>query len=118
METIGQKIKRFRNSINLSQAALGKKIGVSQTTVSQYEDGTINIPSNQLPLIASALNVAEASLLDSKAQAPKQTIEQLRLEVIALALRADIDEIDLGHAIGALKRRGAAAINQKKPARG
>ena len=39
METIANRIRRLRKSMELSQETLGKKIGVGKTTISNWETG-------------------------------------------------------------------------------
>lgn len=54
---IGQKIKFFRQQLGLTQAELGKKIGVKNSTISGYEIGT-RIPKRDfLFKVSNALNV-------------------------------------------------------------
>lgn len=50
------KIKLFRERLGISQAALSKKLDVSQSTVAMWETGE-NVPkTNTLPELARALN--------------------------------------------------------------
>ena len=50
---IGSIISRKRKKINVSQAELGAAIGVTKSTVSRYEKGTIDIPISKLPEISN-----------------------------------------------------------------
>ncbi len=63
MDSIGKKIKDLRLKNNLTQAELGKKIGVTYATISKYEKNEISIPSDTLKLISKSLNVSSDYLL-------------------------------------------------------
>lgn len=52
---IGNKIKEYRLKKKLSQADLAKLIGVTNTSVSEYERGKVNIDADTLFQIADAL---------------------------------------------------------------
>jgi transcriptional regulator with XRE-family HTH domain len=54
---IGQKIKALRGARNLSQTALGEKIGVSFQQVQKYENGSNRVGASRLHAIAATLNV-------------------------------------------------------------
>lgn len=47
----GEVIRTKRTRRNLEQRELGEAIGVSDTTISRYENGKIEIPASALPLI-------------------------------------------------------------------
>ena len=61
---IGLRIRKYRESNNMSQKELAKKIGVSNSRVSNWEQG-INRPDvDFLASICKALNVSPSELLD------------------------------------------------------
>lgn len=95
MESLGQRIKRFRKALKLSQAALGDRIGVSQATISQWEDGTINIPSAHLAGVATIFGIREADLMNQNAVVPGETVEQIRLACITAILNASHSELEI-----------------------
>lgn len=62
--TFGEKVKEARRSLNLSQAELAAKTGISERSLYTYEQlGTIPRKSN-IQKIADALNVTVAYLMD------------------------------------------------------
>lgn len=51
--TIGERIKKLRQDMDMSQVELAEKIGVSKQTLFKYENGIItNIPSDKIEAIA------------------------------------------------------------------
>lgn len=56
METLGKRLKEERESKSLTQKALAKKSGCSQTTIADIERGR-NDASAKLPTIASVLGL-------------------------------------------------------------
>lgn len=57
LKFVGEKIKEFRKNNKLNQSDLAKKIGVSNTSISEYERGNVNIDADTLFQLADALNV-------------------------------------------------------------
>ncbi|MEG0380434.1 MAG: helix-turn-helix transcriptional regulator [Kurthia sp.] len=57
LKFVGNKIKEIRKRNNLKQSDLAKKINVSNTSISEYERGNVNIDADTLFQIAAALNV-------------------------------------------------------------
>ena len=55
-------IKKLRLAVNLSQATLAEKLGVTQGALSQWERGESLPTSDKLPEIAEALNCTLADL--------------------------------------------------------
>jgi predicted transcriptional regulator len=54
--TIIKQLIKLRNTYNLSQAQLAKKIGTTQAVISRIENGTVNIGIDFLEKIARAFN--------------------------------------------------------------
>lgn len=54
---IGRKIKEFRSNRKWSQKELGKRIGVSHNTVSDYENGKITLGQDMLFTLADVFEV-------------------------------------------------------------
>lgn len=65
---IGERIKELRKSKKMSQSELGKFIGVSQTTVTAWENGRAEPSSSYVAKLATFFNVSTDYLLgrDSK----------------------------------------------------
>ena len=57
LKFVGNKIKEFRKKKKLNQYDLAKQIGVTNTSVSEYERGNVNIDADTLFKIAEVLNV-------------------------------------------------------------
>ena len=62
--TTGQKIKKLRQSRNLSQKELGIMSGLSEPAIRNYELGNRTPSAQQLEKIASALNVSVYAISD------------------------------------------------------
>jgi transcriptional regulator with XRE-family HTH domain len=62
-ETIGQRIARIRKKRGLTQAQLGKKIGITQNLVSDYETGTVRLFDEMVARFALALKVSTDEIL-------------------------------------------------------
>ena len=58
-------IKDRRIELGMSQRELAEKIGVDQTTVSYWERGVTAPTRRKMPIVADALCVSVAELLDS-----------------------------------------------------
>ena len=51
--TIGERIKKVRNQLGMSQVSFADKIGVSKQTLYKYENNIVtNIPSDKIEIIA------------------------------------------------------------------
>ena len=59
---VGKNIKELRQLASLSQADLAHKIGVSDKTISYWENGHNAISYDSIPLLAQALDVPEYKL--------------------------------------------------------
>lgn len=64
-KTIGDNIKQFRKDKGLSQKELGKKIGVSQQMIAQYESNKREPKLQTLVKIATALDIPIVYLLSN-----------------------------------------------------
>ena len=65
MISLGQRIKRIRESIGLSQQTLAEKLGVSRPSISQIENGERKVCSEELKRLAEIFNLSVDALLDS-----------------------------------------------------
>lgn len=62
--TIGERIKKRRTALGISQVALADKVGISKQSLYKYENGIItNIPSDKIEEIASVLNTTPAYIM-------------------------------------------------------
>lgn len=60
---IGDRIKKLRNNLGLSQIGLAEKIGLSFQQIQKYEKGQTKITVNRLQQISEALNVSIQSFV-------------------------------------------------------
>jgi len=62
---LSQKITELREAAGMNKSELGRKVGVSDVTISYWESGAVkNISSNNLVPLASALGISVSELLD------------------------------------------------------
>jgi len=61
-----QRIKDLREDHDLSQTEVAKKLNVSQSTYSRYENGRLDIPSEILIVLSKLYNVSVDYLLGLK----------------------------------------------------
>lgn len=62
--TIGERIKKRRLELDMSQSELAKRMGIStKSTISQLENGGDNITTDRIRRAAEALNVSESYLM-------------------------------------------------------
>lgn len=66
LAVMGQILKQIRQRRGISQIDLGKRLGMPQRTISNYENAVSRIPSNLLPKFAAVLRVSVAELLGQK----------------------------------------------------
>lgn len=60
---IGDNIRSRRKALKMSIEELSKKVGVSKQTISRYEIGAINIPSDKIEKIAQALGCTPSYIM-------------------------------------------------------
>ncbi|ATJ83498.1 helix-turn-helix domain-containing protein [Halomonas beimenensis] len=71
METLGPRIKQLRLEAKLNKAALARRVGVSDVTISYWESGAIKqIGHERLVALAQALNCPLSALLEGERQRP------------------------------------------------
>ncbi|HBP42758.1 MAG: helix-turn-helix domain-containing protein [Vreelandella alkaliphila] len=71
MESLGSRIKQLRLRAKLNKAALARKVGVSDVTISYWESGAIKqIGHERLVALADALDCSLATLLEGDSAAP------------------------------------------------
>ena len=62
---IGQRIREWRLKRELSQAEVARQAGITQASLSNYENGKRDLPLSTLLGVTAALNVSVGDLLDS-----------------------------------------------------
>jgi len=61
---VGRRIREWRLRRDLSQAEVARRAGITQASLSNYENGKRDLPLSTLIGVASALNVSIGDLLD------------------------------------------------------
>lgn len=61
---VGQRMRLWRLRRELSQAEVAKRVGITQASLSNYENGKRDLPLPTLVGVACALNVSIGDLLD------------------------------------------------------
>ncbi|MFC7368199.1 MULTISPECIES: helix-turn-helix domain-containing protein [Vreelandella] len=75
MESLGSRIKQLRLRAKLNKAALARKVGVSDVTISYWESGAIKqIGHERLVALADALDCSLATLLEGDSAPPLLTL--------------------------------------------
>ncbi|WP_447528128.1 helix-turn-helix domain-containing protein [Vreelandella sp. TE19] len=75
MESLGSRIKQLRQRVKLNKAALARKVGVSDVTISYWESGAIKqIGHERLVALADALDCSLATLLEGDSAPPLLTL--------------------------------------------
>ena len=65
---LGRNIKYFRNKLKISQTMLAQKVGVTQGTVSMWENDVIEPTASYVVKLCNALEVSADTLLDIENQ--------------------------------------------------
>lgn len=78
METIGDRLKKIRKENKLTQKQMAEKLDIHPNTISMYEKGNRNIPSNMVKKISDTFNVSTDYLLrGEKKEEKKQEFSSL-----------------------------------------
>ena len=93
---LGRRISELREARGLgTHKALADLVGVSQSSVSQWESGDTSPKGARRELLAKALGVSEADLFsDEMVPATPLPIERQRLEAIELLLTASPGRVE------------------------
>lgn len=79
---IGQRIRKYRRALNLSQEALAERINISTTHMSHIETGNTKMSLPVLAAIAAALNVSTDSILfDEKRESKNTAVDEIGFEL-------------------------------------
>jgi len=62
IETVSKNLKKLRKDLKLTQEQFAKKIGVTKTSISNYEKGRNVFPVEKLPAVIKALNCPVSDL--------------------------------------------------------
>lgn len=92
---LGERIRRARLELKMKQGALAERLGLTQTVVSNVENGVSTIDVPALPIWAEALNkplmyfyTGEEMSIQQRALTAMSTIPEDKLEVVLQMLEA------------------------------
>lgn len=74
--TFGEKVRTARLALNLSQIELGKKAGITDRSIYNYEQMGKYPAATTLKKLAAALNVTASYLMDEDETNPQKNIDQ------------------------------------------
>ena len=75
MKTIGEKIRECRARLDMTQAELSSKTGLTIRTVSKYETDAVTPRGTNLHKLATALGVSEAYLTNPNIEDPSYGLD-------------------------------------------
>jgi Zn-dependent peptidase ImmA (M78 family)/transcriptional regulator with XRE-family HTH domain len=91
-EEIGRNIRQRREDAGLTQEELGQRIGLTRTSVTNFESGSQRIQIDALYTIAEALNVPASVLLPYGKTGKKLQVEEKLLKGLSQPVRAWVKE--------------------------
>lgn len=83
-DRIGKKIKKIRDSYNLSQERFAKRLGISGKTISAYETGRTNPPLKVLQKIVVTYNTPIVNLNEDLRSELTKKLDVLENEMVSL----------------------------------
>lgn len=86
---VGLKIEQYRIERDLTQEELGEQLGVTNKTISKWENGELEIEKDMLPLIAKIFGVEINDLIDEPIVRPKRK-SSVMIAIISLLLQVFI----------------------------
>lgn len=84
VEEIGIRIKKKRQSLDITLKQVAESIGVQEATVQRYESGTIkNIPYEKIELLSEALKCSPAYLMGWEENANNEETSDIVVEILS-----------------------------------
>ena len=106
---IGEKIKRRRMELGLSQRELARRMGYSDnSTLARIEQGKVDVYQNKIVQFSEVLGVSVAYLMDWEEEQKKNDIQA----DIILRMRTDTDFMSAVESLYKLDREKLQGINQ------
>ena len=102
--SIGERIKKLRKSMHLTQTELGAKVGVQKNAVSKWETGRVVIPTQTVRALADLFGVPVSYLIDNN-----RIITDDDIKFALWGDSHDIDDADLADV-----KRYAAFVRERK----
>jgi transcriptional regulator with XRE-family HTH domain len=84
---LGGRIQQLRKDQGITQVQLAEQLGVSQQTVTAYENGSRRVPISHLPRLAQLLGVSIEDLLGERKankRGPASKLQQLMARIAQL----------------------------------
>ena len=96
MSNLGLRIKKFRQSRDMSQEALAKLLGVSRPTMSLIETGDRKVSAEEIKTLGDLFAVSVEAMFDEKKE-PRLVVKETRVEYkkSESALRIDVPRKNL-----------------------
>lgn len=93
-ERLGQRIKSLRAAHGFTQGQLAEQVGMSQKYLGEVERGKRNVSLEAITVLASALGVPAASVLDNDHE---QSLEALQADVIRMVPKLSLKDAQIVH---------------------
>jgi len=106
MEDLTDRLKKIRNTLNLSQREFSKRIYISQSLYSDIESGNVELKERYVRLISSQFNISIDWLKDGVGDMFKLSQNDVKLEYlidIFNQLNPNLQDCVLDHLKGLLK---------------
>lgn len=94
MESIGNRITKYRKQKSLTQEALAEKLGVSSQAVSKWENDASCPDISLLPTLCKELGITSDELLTGKTETVRMLPEDQRKPLEELTFRVKVDSAD------------------------
>lgn len=78
-KNVGDNIRKYREMSHLSQKQLASKLGITNSRVSNWEQGANNPPADMIADICEALNVSASELLGVKLAADELSVDERKV---------------------------------------
>ena len=93
VENFGERLARLREDAGLSQSALAKRVGASQSAISQMEAGDRNPSYAMLAQLAEALGVSTAYLVGAAVEqlSPAEEVHFRRYRALPAAAQRELE---------------------------
>ena len=88
---VGQRMRRLRESLGLSQGRLGRQLGLTFSQVQKYEKGANRIGAGRLYILAGLLDVPIQYFFEDIGARPDRLVERRR-ETASLAEIRELEE--------------------------
>ena len=114
LEDFGRRLKLLRQQRGLSQAALGRRLNISQKEISHYETNYRTPPVEIIPRLAEALGTTAGALYGEPAQMWTDAgLKKSTIWLIAERLE-DLDESERGEVLAFIDRMIAGKKDRKE----